>query len=145
MTLSDRAAVSYEGISRDGIVRIEHDCGPLEPGRDLRKQLKPLTTQRGFVGGEAGDVPTRAVQPLDDPADDGVAPARKDDRDRPRLPLEGNGRRASAATIMSGCSPTNSCASARIRLSSAPPQRGSIRTLLRSVQPKPASACVNAG
>jgi hypothetical protein len=42
-------------------VRIEHDCGALEPGRDLREQLKPLACQRGFEGGEAGDVPTRAV------------------------------------------------------------------------------------
>jgi hypothetical protein len=45
---------------------------------------------------------------------------------------------------MSGCRPTNSCASARIRLVSSPPQRRSIRTLRPSVQPKSASACVNA-
>jgi len=75
-----------------GRVGIEHDCGPLEPGGDLREQLKPLASQRGFEGGEAGDVPTWAVKPRDDAAGDGVAPA-KDDWDRPRLPLEGDGRR----------------------------------------------------
>jgi hypothetical protein len=48
------------------------------------------------------------------------------------------------AAMMSGCKPTNSCASARIRLGSPPPHRTSIRTLRPSVQPKPASACVNA-
>ena len=53
---------------------------------------------------------------------------------------------AGVATVRmtSGCRPTNSCAIARIRLLSAPPQRKSIRTLRPSVQPKPASACVNA-
>ena len=49
-----------------------------------------------------------------------------------------------AVTMMSGCSPTNSCASARIRLVSSPYHRRSIRTLRPSAQPKPASACVNA-
>src|SRR6516225_4200899 len=73
-------------------VRIEDDCGPLEPGRDLREQLKPLACQRVFEGGEAGDVPTRAVEPRDDAAGDGIGQA-KDNRDRPRLPLEGNGYR----------------------------------------------------
>jgi hypothetical protein len=67
--------------------------GPLEPGRDLREQLKQFAPQRRFQDAEAGDVPTRAVEPLDEAAGDGVAHARKDDRDRPRLPLEGNGRR----------------------------------------------------
>jgi hypothetical protein len=76
-----------------GRVRIEHDCDPLEPGRDLRKQLKVLACQREFAVGEAGDVPTRAVKARDDAADDGIAHVRKNDRDRPRLPLEGNGRR----------------------------------------------------
>ena len=79
-----------------GGVGIEHDCGPLEPWRDLREQLKPLAPERGFEVGEAGDVPTRAVEPRDDPASDGVAHARKDDRDRPRLPLDGNSRRGRA-------------------------------------------------
>ena len=79
-----------------GEVRIEHDCGPLEPGSDLREQLKPLASQRGFDEGEPGDVPTRAVKPLDDTVGDGVGHVHKDDRDRPRLPLEGNGRRGPA-------------------------------------------------
>ena len=41
----------------------------------------------GFEGGEPGDVPTWAVKPRDDATGDGVAHARKDDRDGPRLPL----------------------------------------------------------
>ena len=56
------------------------DCGSLEAGSDLREQLKPLASQRGFVVSEAGDVPTRAVEPRDDAAGDRVARARKDDR-----------------------------------------------------------------
>src|SRR6516165_9016966 len=75
--------------------RIEDDCGPLEPGRDLREQLKPLASHRGFHAGESGDVPTRAVKPGDDAGGYGVAQAR-DDRDRLRLPLEGNSRRRRA-------------------------------------------------
>ena len=67
-----------------------------EPGRDLREQLKPLASQRGFVDAEASDVPARAVEPRDDAAGDGIADALKDDRDRPRLPLDGNGRRGPA-------------------------------------------------
>src|SRR5215471_4229395 len=81
-------------MSRDGSgVRIEHDCGPLEFQRDLREQLKPLASQRAFVEGETGDVPTRSIEPRDDAAGDGVGYALKDDRDRPRLPLESSGRR----------------------------------------------------
>src|SRR6516164_7346160 len=76
-------------------VGIEYDGGPLEPGRDLREQLKPLASQRGFVAGEAGDVPSRVVEPRHDAVGDGIGHVRKDDRDRPRLPLEGNGRRGS--------------------------------------------------
>jgi hypothetical protein len=46
-----------------GRVGVEHDCGPFEPGRDLRKQLKPLASQRRLEVGEAGDVPARPVEP----------------------------------------------------------------------------------
>src|SRR6516162_8078795 len=115
---------------------IEYDSGPLEAGRDLREQLEPLASQRGFHVGEAGDVPTRAVEPRDDAAGDGLAHGRKDNRDRLRLPLEGAVAGVEFVTIMSGCRPTNSCASARIRLVSPPPHRRSIRTLRPSVQPK---------
>src|SRR5262245_42691621 len=81
-------------ISRyGGGVRIEHDGGPLEPGRDLREQLKPLASHRSFRDGETGDVPARAVEPGDDANGDGVGRVRKDDRDRPCLPLEGSGPR----------------------------------------------------
>src|SRR5262245_54382909 len=81
-------------ISRYGTgVGTEHDCGTLEPRRDLREQLKPLACQRGFQSGEAGDVLARAIEPRDDAAGDGIAYARKDDWDRPCFPLEGSGRR----------------------------------------------------
>jgi hypothetical protein len=63
-------------------------CGPLEPGRDLREQLKPLASQRGFEVGETGDIPTRAIDPRDDAQGDRVGHARKDDRDRPRLRVD---------------------------------------------------------
>src|SRR6516164_5883787 len=49
-------------------VRIEHDGGPLEPRRDFREQLKPFASQRGFAGGKAGGVSTRAVEPRNDAA-----------------------------------------------------------------------------
>jgi hypothetical protein len=67
-----------------------------EPGRDLREQLKPLASKRGFRGGEAGDIPTRAVEPRNDALGDRVGHASKDDRNRPRLPLDGDGRRGAA-------------------------------------------------
>ena len=76
---------------------------------------EPLACQRGFVAGEAGDVPTRLVEPRDDAVGDRVAYIRKDDRDRLRLPLDGSGRHGpvcQVATVpfvrmMSGCRPTN--------------------------------------
>jgi hypothetical protein len=49
-------------------VRIEHDCDPLKTWRDLREQLKPLTSQRGLEVGETRDVPTRAVEPHNEAA-----------------------------------------------------------------------------
>ena len=128
-------------MSRHGSgVRIEHECDPLEPGRDLREQLKPLSCQRGFVAGEAGDVPTRAVEARDDAGGDGVGPAQKDDWDRSRLRWTAAVAGVQLVKMMSGFSPTNSCASAGIRLMSLVNRRRSIRTLRPSVQPKPASA-----
>ena len=47
-------------------------------------------------------------------------------------------------TMMSGWRPTNSCASARIRLVSSPNHRRSIRRLRPSLQPKSARALVSA-
>jgi hypothetical protein len=43
-------------------------CGPLEPRRDLREQLKPLAPQRAFQSAEAGDISTWAVEPRDEAA-----------------------------------------------------------------------------
>src|SRR5215471_5464202 len=60
-------------ISRCGDrVGIEHECDPLEPGRNLREQLKPLACQRWFEDGEPGDVAARLVEPRDDADGDGV-------------------------------------------------------------------------
>src|SRR6516162_2929249 len=90
------------------------EISPLEPGGDLREKLRPLTSHRGFEIGEASDVSTRAVEPRDDTAGDGIGHSRKDDRDRPRLPLEGNGGlrgarlfRAAANMIGTRCTPMN--------------------------------------
>ena len=86
-TLSDRAAVSNEGILADmaAVSGLNMIWGPLEPGRDLREQLKPLASQRGFEESEACDVPARGVKSRDDAAGDGIGCGRKDDRDRPRV------------------------------------------------------------
>jgi hypothetical protein len=45
--------------------------------------------------GEAGDVPARLVESRDETAGDGIAHVHKDDRDRPHLSLDGNGRHGS--------------------------------------------------
>jgi hypothetical protein len=42
---------------------------------------------------EAGDVSARLIELSDEAARDRIAHVRKDDRDRPRLPLDSNGRR----------------------------------------------------
>ena len=85
------------------------------------------------------------MQPaLYDAAGDGIGRVRKDDRDRPRLSLDGNGRRGPICHDDVGLWPTNSCASARSRLLSSRPQRRSIRTLRPTVEFRSASACANA-
>src|SRR6516164_7934023 len=76
----------------DGSISSKHDGSPLEPRRDLREQLQPLASERGFEVGEAGNVPTRLVEPRDEVGGDGIAHARHD-WDRPRLPLNGSGHR----------------------------------------------------
>src|SRR5215471_14339111 len=73
---------------------MEHDCGALEPGRDLREQFKPRASHVGFHAAEAGGVPVRVVEPLDEAAGDRVTRAREDDWDRPSLSLDGKGRRS---------------------------------------------------
>jgi Protein of unknown function (DUF2924) len=92
-------------------------CGPLEAGRDLQEQLKPLGSQRGFQVGEAGDVPTRAVEPRDDATRDGSPRVANTIRmvcvSRWTAMVPGV---VPFVTMMSGCRPTNSCASARLRL-----------------------------
>ena len=68
------------GVGVENPVTIEHDCGPLQRRRDLREQLKPLASQRGFQAAEAGDVPARLVEARDNAAGDGIDQGRKDDR-----------------------------------------------------------------
>ena len=65
----------------------------LRPGAISESSSSHLPPSEASLVGKAGDVPTRAVEPRDDAADDGVGHVRKDDRDRPRLPLECSGRR----------------------------------------------------
>src|SRR5262249_323618 len=104
-----------------------------------REQLKPLACQRGFVEGEAGDVPTWSVEPRDDAALDGIAPVHKDDRDRPRLPLETSGRPGPACQDDVGLR-TDQLLRGRsysVDVITVPPK---VHPLRPSVQPKPASA-----
>jgi hypothetical protein len=115
----------------------------LSPGGDLREQLKPTASERGFVGGKAGDVPTRAVKPGTMPLATGSATFTK------TIGIVRVSRRRAVVAgvpfdkMMSGCKPTNSCTSPRIRLISPPYRRRSMRTLRPSVQPKSASAWVS--
>src|SRR6516162_11786192 len=94
-TLSDRAAISSEGIKADAVAvsGLNMIATRFSPGAISESSSSHFASQRGFETGEAGDVPTRAVEPRDDVLGDGVGHTRKDDRDRPSLPLDGNGRR----------------------------------------------------
>jgi hypothetical protein len=130
-----------------------HDFVPSDPSsasyaQGLALSLRPPRRCRRGQGDrervEAGDVPARLVERRDEAAGDGIAHVHKDDRDRPRLPLEGSGHRGpgchddvrlQAGQLMREC---------RVRLASLPFHLKSIRTLRPSVQPKCASACVNA-
>jgi hypothetical protein len=101
---------SNEGIKVDALEAVSGlnmTAARLSPDAISESSSKPLASQRGFVGGEAGDVPARAVEPRDDASCDRVARVSR-------------WRAAVAVTpcvrIMSGCRPTNSAASARIRL-----------------------------
>jgi hypothetical protein len=115
------------------------ECDPHKWRRDARS---PRAAQATCLPAwlrccEASGISTWAVEPRDDTAGDGIAPVGKNDRDRRRLPLEGNGRWGRAC--QDDCRPTSSCANARIRLMSVPAQRMSIRMLRPTVHPKPKS------
>jgi hypothetical protein len=75
-----------------------------------------LPPKRDFQLAEAGDVPTRAVEPWDEAAGYGIGHAHKDDRDRPRLRRRATVGGVEFATMMSGCRPTNSCETPWYRL-----------------------------
>src|SRR6516164_5736208 len=64
----------------------------LSPGAISESSSSHLPPSEASKPPKPVDVPTRAVEPRDHAAGDGVGRARKDDRDRPRLLLEGNGR-----------------------------------------------------
>src|SRR6516162_8476089 len=64
----------------------------LSPGAISESSSSHLPPSEAFAGGKAGGISTRAVEPRNDAAGDGVGPHCKDDRDRPGLPLDGNGR-----------------------------------------------------
>src|SRR5438270_8381966 len=58
---------------------------------------KLIASQCGFIGAEAGDSPTRAVEPRDDAAGDRVAHcSQRRSGLSASLPLDGNGRRGRA-------------------------------------------------
>jgi hypothetical protein len=83
-------------IAKSTFFRVAPIDGVAAPANVRLEKLKPLASQRGFVVGEAGDVPTRAVNPRDEAAGDGVGHGHKDDWDHPRLSLEGSGRHVPA-------------------------------------------------
>ena len=61
-TLSDRAAVSNEGIKDDaGAVSGLNICGPREPGRDLREQLKQRNALLLRLREEKGEAFLRSI------------------------------------------------------------------------------------
>jgi hypothetical protein len=60
----------------------------LSPGAISESSSSHLPPSEAFVGGEAGDVPIRPVKPGAMPPATGSPACRKDDRDRPRLPLK---------------------------------------------------------
>src|SRR5437763_9710871 len=65
----------------------------LSPGAISESSSSHLPPSEASKVAETSDVPTRAVEPRDDAAGDGIAHVRKNDRDLPRRPLEGSGRR----------------------------------------------------
>src|SRR5262249_27656273 len=95
------------------------------------------------VAGEAGSIPARLVEPRDDAAGDGIDRARKDDRDRPRLPLDGSRRQGPGCYDDVGLQADQLLREHWYPID-VPCHRRSIRKLRPSGQPKPASACVNA-
>src|SRR5215470_20429363 len=62
--ISAAARNTYRAVSLDSV--FARDGGSLSYGTDLVDiQLKPLSSQRSFQGGEAGNVLTRAIEPGD--------------------------------------------------------------------------------
>src|SRR5262245_4277934 len=94
-TLSDRAAVSSEGIKIEtgAVSGLNMIATRLSPGAISESSSSHLPPSVASTGGEPGDVPTREGGPRDDAAGDGVAHVVEADRDRRGLRLEGNDRR----------------------------------------------------
>jgi hypothetical protein len=145
-TLSDRAAISIEGIKVDtgavsGLNMIATHLSPGAISDSKSSHLPPSVASRRakpviFPPGRLSDA-TRSVATgsLTFTKTIGIVRVSRWSATVAGVPF---------VKMMSGCKPTNSCACSRIRLMSPPPHRTSIRTLRPSVQPKSASAFVNA-
>ena len=94
-TLSDRAAASNEGIKVDtgAVSGLNMIAARFRPGSISESNSSHLPASEASKRAKPV-MPARLVEPRDDAGGDGIDHARKDDRDRPRLPLEGNGRRS---------------------------------------------------
>ena len=144
-TLSNRAAVSNEGIKVDtgAVSGLNMIAARLRPGAISESSSSHLPPSEASLVGEAGDVPTRAIEPRDDAPYDGVARGRKDDWDRPRLLLDGDGRRGPVCQDDVGLQ-ANQLMRERsypIGVIAAPTK---LHPHVSAIGPKSASACVNA-
>ena len=133
-TLSDRAAVSNEGTKGAALSGLNMMAARLSPGAISESSSSHLPAS------EASKV---AIEPHDDAQGDRVGHARKDDRDRPRLPLDGNGRRGLAYQEDVGLQADQLVRERSYSIVITAAQRG-YPHVAAIVQPGSASACVNA-
>ena len=98
-TLSDRAAASNEGIKADAnamaVSGLNMNAARFRPGAISESSSSHLLPNEASKPAKP-QISARPGEPRDQTAADGIDHAPKDDRDRPRLPLEGNGRHAPA-------------------------------------------------
>src|SRR6516165_4955301 len=94
-TLSKRAAVSSDGIKVDAgaVSGLNIIAARFRPGAISESSSSHLPPSEAPKLAKPVMFPPGRSRPQDDAAGDGVAHIRKDDRDSPRLPLDGNGRR----------------------------------------------------
>jgi hypothetical protein len=77
----------------------------LSPGAISESSSSHLPPSEGSYAPKPVIFPPGWLRCCDDAAGDGIGHIRKDDRDRPRLPLEGNGRRGPACQDDVGLQP----------------------------------------